>query len=215
MKAIKYLLLGSLIFLCLLTVSSAQAQRKAFAGKITYEPVHDDRSEIDGMRIPTRVEFVALGTKVRYTEHVDGASRTVISNYETRQQHVLFDFLGQKIALVAPLIDPSEVNPPIIGDEGNVPQDALPIAGYPGKSIQIDDQTVIYSDRFLLRDPSLPGVPGLPLEYTIPKTNARFRAVSISNEIPNDSHFVIPPDYTVVTPEEMQRMFSTSPSEDQ
>jgi hypothetical protein len=215
MKAIKYLLLGSLVFSGVFAVSIAHAQRKAFAGSVTYEPVHDDRSEVDGMRIPTRVEFIALGTKVRYTEHVDGASRTVISNYETRQQHVLFDFLGQKIALVAPLIDPSEVNPPIIGEEGNLPLDALPIAGYEGKSIRIDDQTVIYSDRFLLRDPSLPAVPGLPLEYTIPKTNARFRAVSISNEIPTDTHFVIPPDYTVVTPEEMQRMFSTSPTEDQ
>lgn len=215
MTAFNSLLICTVFFAGLFIQTPIHAQRKAFAGSVTYEPISDDRSEMDGLRVPTRIEFIALGTKVRYTEHVEGVSRTVISNYETRQQHVLFDLFGQKLALVAPLIDPSEVHPPVIGEEGQLPHDALPVAGYPGKTIVIDGQTVVFSDRYLLRDPSLPAVPGLPLEYTIPKTNVRLRATSISEDIPSDTHFLIPPDYTVVTPEEMQQMFSTSPLDDQ
>lgn len=205
MKKLNYLFIFGLLLSC---VFASHAQ-DAFSGTVIYHPVSDDRAESDVLGGPEVIVLTTLGDLSRWEESVNGKTRVVITDLEAGTQHVLFELLGERIALITP---EEEMKRILQRTGAESPQaDALPIAGYPCKQSTQQGQTVIYTEAFRLSHPNLPFCAGMPLAFTLPtgRGNIRYQAVEVSEEEVDPARFVIPADYLVLNSDQLRALFSS------
>lgn len=196
-------------FLILLTAGMSeglQAQRP-FVGTITYAAIDDDRPETDLPTVPDTIRAVFQGDRYRYDEITTKGIRTVLTDTENSEQYILFNLLGQYIALISPPEALEETLRKRNRPFENHPQTALPIAGMTAASMTHDGQTLLFAVGFDAVHPNLPTAPGPVLEFTYPKSNVRFRAIEVNEGFVEKSAFAIPEKYKKLTTEELQLMF--------
>lgn len=181
--------------------------QRAFTGTITYVATDDDRPETDVLAVPDTIRAVFQGDRYRYDEITSKGIRSVLTNVENAEQYILFNLLGQFIALISPPEALEETlrnrNRPF----ENHPQSALPIAGITAASIVHDGRTILFATGFDGVHPNLPTAPGPILEFTYPKSNVRFRAIEVNEGFVDKTAFIIPEKYKKLTTEELQMMF--------
>lgn len=202
-RAVRWI--GTAVF-ALSAVFCASAQESTFRGSITYLPVSDDRPESDVTKVPESILVYGGDAGFRYEERLSGTSRVIITNSVQSEQHIMFEMLGQKLALVAPVVTASA--PVSALDESSV--EALPINGYKAISVQVGRDRVICSPEHSFNHPNLPQVQGLVLEFTHAASGVRFRATEINEGQPERRLFTVPSDYNIVTAEELQSVFGMS-----
>ncbi len=188
-------------------MSEVMLAQRPFVGTITYVTVDDDRPETDMPAVPDTIRAVFQGDRYRYDEITSKGIRTVLTNVEHAEQYILFNLLGQYIALISPPEALEETlrnrNRPF----ANHPQAAMPIAGYTAATIVEGGDALLFASGFDGVHPNLPAAPGPILEFTYPKSKVRFRAIEVNEGYVEKSAFIIPDKYKKLTTEELQMMF--------
>ena len=205
MKRFSYLFFFGLFF----ASAFASLAQDAFTGTVVYRPLTDDRAESDVLGGPEEIVLTTMGALSRWEESVNGKTRVVITDLEAGTQHVLFELLGERIALITPkeemkrMLQRSGAESPTL--------DALPIAGYTCKQSTQQGQTVVYTEAFQLSHPNLPVCGGMPLAFTMPtgRGNIRYQAVKVAEGEADPASFVIPGDYLVLNSDQLRALFSS------
>lgn len=181
--------------------------QRAFTGTITYVATDDDRPETDVPAVPDTIRAVFSGERFRYDEITLKGMRTVLTNTQKIEQYILFNLLGQNIALISP---PDALEEALLHRNrpyGEEPQTAMPIAGMSAATFVHQGQSVVFASGFGGAHPNLPVAPGPVLEFTYPNSNVRFRAVHIDQATLPEATFEVPQNYKKLTTEELQMMF--------
>jgi hypothetical protein len=217
----------SLFVLCLLSLMSvfSYAQKVINEGKVVYKITYPEM-ELDNQTaamLPSESVVFFKNTKSRTDVSMGmGMTTSTIIDSKTDSHIALFDMMGNKSAVIT---TPEEVqkhrdsqkNSKVIQTE-----EKKEIAGYDCKKIVLsnNDTTrmeMFYTDKINPKAKLMPearNIEGFPLEYIMEQNGMKMKmtAMSVTEEKVSDDQFVIPPDYTVKTMEEMMKMFK-SPSE--
>jgi hypothetical protein len=215
----------SILVLCLISLTSAYSygQKIITEGKVVYKITYPEM-ELDNQTaamLPSESVVFFKNTKSRTNVSMGmGMTTSTITDSKTNSNIALFDMMGNKSAVVTPAEEvkkwDTQKNTKVI-QTGEKKE----IAGYDCKKIVIsnNDTTTMemfYTDKISPKAKLIPearSVEGFPLEYIIEQNGMKMKmtAMSVTEEKVADDQFVIPPDYTVKTTEEMMKMFSSPP----
>lgn len=191
--------LMSLAFACI--TLSAAAQAELFIGTVVYTSTNDDRGYIEPP-LPDEVIIHSMPGFHRYEEAIGADRRVVIYDLAKGEQYTLMTLLGERIAIRAAFEAPLAVS-----SLDAVGTDALPICGWPAVSVNLNNQSVVFTPRLISNHPNLPHCGGLVLEFTYPKSSLRLRAATVNPAAPDAALFAIPAGYTLITAEELLEVF--------
>lgn len=195
--------------------------QKDFEGKlsfsINYLDLPEDMKMMESM-LPKEMLFYVKGSKARMEQAaVMGSQTVVIMDTKTDVSIVLMDFLGQKMAIEPTAEELKESKSKSERIEIKLSDETKTIAGFECKKVTMVDPetktpvTVWFTDAIQNGMSQLPGVPGMPLEYTVDQEGMRMRitATEISKEKVSDELFKVPAGYEKMTSEELQKKFQT------
>jgi GLPGLI family protein len=214
-------LFSVLSIFALTTVAQKNSKSDAsFEGTITYNVVPD--GEIDAnvkAQLPTEVIMSFKGPKSSMVQKTSMGNITVIGNSETKEQTVLFDMMGQKMAIKSTKEETEKAISEYPEAKVNVTTETKKIAGYNCKKVEVttnDKVTNIYvTDDIKVANVNwqspYKNVTGIMLEYS-QKTGQEqeisltFTAKEVKKGKVKDDVFAIPSDYKEMTMAEFKKM---------
>ncbi|HBF87639.1 MAG TPA: hypothetical protein DDX39_03265 [Bacteroidales bacterium] len=211
--------LSLIIALTLLSFSSiAQKAAKPFEGTITYTiGVEGELDEMTKAQMPTEMKQIIKGAKVRTEQAAAMATTVILSDSETKASTVLFDMMGQKMAIQQSKEDTEKAMAEIPEMNVEFTSETKVIAGYTCKKAIVKNETetieVFYNDELLV-DENLNSytvfnkIKGILFEYA--KSNEgitmKFAIKEVKKGKVSDSLFEIPEGYQIMTAEQFQSL---------
>ncbi len=211
--------------LSILTIT-ATAQKKSkevetFEGTITYNVIPN--GDIDAntkAQLPTEVVTSYKGNQSCTVQKTSMGSITVIANSESKEQIVLFDMMGQKMAIKSSKEETEKALKEYPEAKINVTTETKQIAGYKCKKVEVtlnDKVSNVYvADDIKVSNANwqspYKNISGVMLEYS--QTTGQDQDISLTytakevkkGKVKNDI-FSIPSDYKQMTMDEFQKMF--------
>lgn len=207
-----------------LSASSVIAQKgKDFEGKIVYE-LSFPGLEIDAnsaAMLPKESTVYIKGGKSRTEMSMGmGMTNTTITDSKTKTATVLYDMMGNKMAIKMTEAEMKENKPkaePTVTELNETKE----IAGYKCKKAEIKlndaENTVMYvyytpeigNKDMNWGQNTLKGINGFPMEFETKQQGMTMKFVvkTVTKEPVADAKFVIPTDYKETTKEDLQKMF--------
>lgn len=220
MKLSKLLFLLSVI---LLITNNLNAQKKSsdFVGSISYSVT--TQGEVDAQvaaQLPTEIIMYYNGAKTRIEQKTSMGSAIIISNAETKEQVVLIDMMGQKMALKSTKEETESSIAEIPKAEVVVGTETKTIAGYNCKKADFTQDgktsTIWTTDDIKLSNVNwqtpYKDVNGVMLEYS-QKTGQDgeitmlITAKEVKKEKVKDAMFTVPTGYQEMSMTEFKKMF--------
>ena len=220
MKYIKIILVV-VISITAITGYSQKSKSKAFQGHIFYSVT--PQGDIDpsvSAQLPTEVQTYYKGSKTRMEQKTPMGSAIIIGDFETKEQVVLIDMMGQKMALKSTKEETEKAQSEIPAGTFTVGTETKQIAGYNCKSAEFtqDGKTVTL---FITEDLDIPNsnwqtqykdVKGVMLEYTqVAGEDGEIKmlisAKEVKQEKVKDTMFTIPAGYQEMSMAEFKKMF--------
>jgi GLPGLI family protein len=216
------------ILVSVLAISNASAQKKAknnsdFEGKIVYD-LSFPGLEIDASQaamLPKEsVVYIKQGKSRTEMSMGMGMSTTVLSDSKSKTATLLYDMMGNKMAMKTTEEDKKkekEQPEPTV----TLSDETKDIAGYKCKKAEVKLNDAENTSMIVYYSPEIGGkdlnwhqgpmkvVDGVPMEYEMKQQGLtmRFSAKSVSKENVDDVKFTVPADYKPTTQEEMKQMF--------
>lgn len=214
MKKISVLLL----FIAFAIISKAQN----FEGIITYKVTVDIKdsatlAQTQG-QIPTEMKQFVKGTKVKVEQITPAMSTSVISDIKTKESIIMMDMFGTKTAFKQTKEEFEKQQSQTSESEVEFTNETKEIAGYKCKKAIIKSEgqaiEVFYSDEVKMDEDvyffnTFSKIKGLLFEYSIvsEQSSLKFEISEFKQTQVDDSVFVIPSEYKVMTMEELQKSF--------
>ena len=215
MKKISILLL----FIAFAIVSKAQN----FEGIITYKVTVDIKDSatlaMSQGQIPSEMKQFVKGTKVKVEQITSAMSTSVISDIKTKESIIMMDMFGTKTAFKQTKEEFEKQQNDSSKSEVEFTNETKEIAGYKCKKAIIKMEgnhsaEVFYSDEINIDKEvyffnTFNQIKGLLFEYSIvsEQSTIKFEISEIKQTQVDDSVFVIPSEYKVMTMEELQKSF--------
>lgn len=207
-----------------LSATATIAQKgKEFEGKVVYE-LSFPGLEIDAnnaaMLPKESTVYMKKGKSRTEMSMGMGMSNITITDSKTKTATVLYDMMGNKMAIKMTEED-MKANEPKTEPTVTLMNDTKEIAGYKCKKaeIKLNDAentvtTVYYAPELGNRDmnwqkSTMKGIDGFPMEFETRQQGMTMKFVvkSVSKEDVADSKFSIPSDYKETSKEDLQKMF--------
>ena len=212
-RTLKLFAVLSIAILC-----SINAISQSFEGVVTYSITYlDVPAEIEGMEsmLPSETIKYIDGQRIRIEQTMLMGTQVVISDFAANTSIVLMDILGNKIAMVVPEEEMENEAQATTSIEINYFKDSKTIAGYKCKKAVITGDgfetpaIVYYTTKIPYTEDQFKGLKGLPLEMTVNSEGMQMvlSATSVQKKEVEESMFVIPDDYSIMTSEELQELF--------
>jgi GLPGLI family protein len=197
-------------FLILSLIVSAQ---DGFEGEIDFMIKYANLpAEMAGMESMLPVEM-----KMQLTEQKSPitGSQIVIADMEANYMVTLMDILGNKIAMTSPMGNMEEMKAESAKIEIEYINETKTIAGYKCKKALIrteglvEPMTIYYTSEFSGGTEQFGTLDGFALEYSVVAEGVEmiFVATRVEKKKIDDSIFVAPTEYKVVTQQELQNMY--------
>ncbi len=202
---------------------NAQKKDASFEGTITYSI--STQGELDAQskaQMPSEVVWTFKGPKSSMLMKTAFGNINIIANLETKEQVVLYDMMGQKMAIKSSKEETEEALKDIPQVKVNVTNETKKIVGYNCKKIEISDGKYT-SNVYVTNDIVIPNanwntqykdIDGILLEYTQKATPEGdglilFTAKEVKKTKIKDSAFEIPAEYQQMTMTDFKKMFGS------
>lgn len=209
------------------TNTFSQKKSSSFVGTITYTVT--PQGEIDPAvtaQLPTEIIMYYSGPKTRIEQKSAMGSVTIISNYDTKEQLILMDIMGQKYAIKSGKEETEATIAQTPKAEVTIGTETKTVAGYNCKKadfVQDGKTYTIWITEDLKIDNAnwqtpYKDVNGVMLEYTQATgqdgdINLMFSAKEVSKGKVKDSMFTAPSGYQEMTIQEFKKMFGGASGE--
>ncbi len=218
-----------LLSLILLVSTNLNAQKKSsdFVGSITYSVT--TQGEVDAQvaaQLPTEIIMYYNGAKTRIEQKTSMGSAIIISNAETKEQVVLIDMMGQKMALKSTKEETESSIAAIAKAEVVIGTETKTIAGYNCKKADFTQDgkksTIWITDEINLKNANwqtpYKDINGVMLEYTQisgqdGEINMLITAKEVKKEKVKDSMFTVPTGYQEMSMTEFKKMMGSGGGE--
>ncbi len=219
----KKLFLFSLLSVFMLSLN-AQKDKKAagFEGTITYTVTTEGQIDPNAMaQMPTEVVWTFKGPKSSMLVKTGFGNITIIANADTKEQVVLYDAMGQKMAIKSTKEETEKSISEIPEAKVTETTETKKVLNYNCKKIEMEDDKGNKSTIFVTNDLDVPNanwntqyksIKGLMLEYSQKATadsDAKliFTAKEVKKGKIKDAAFEIPADFKQMTMNEFKQMF--------
>ena len=214
------LLIASLLSLCFIGLN-AQKKDLGFEGTITYSvTVEGDVDLTTKSQMPSEVIISYKAPKSSMVMKTAYGNITVIGNSESKEQVVLYDLMGQKIAIKSSKEETEASLKEIPELTVTVTNETKKIAGYTCTKVNLTDGNTTTS-AYVTKEIVIPNanwnsqfknVEGVLMEYSQKAKNDTdaiivFSAKEVKKAKIKDAVFEIPPDYKQMTMTEFKQMF--------
>jgi GLPGLI family protein len=219
MRLINYLFV---FVIAIMTIQvSAQKASKPFEGHIFYSVT--PQGEVDASvsaQLPTEVLMYFKGSKIRMEQKTPMGSAIIIGDFSTKEQVVLIDMMGQKMALKSTKEETEKAQAEIPQGTLAMGTETKQIAGFNCKKGDFtqDGKT---ASVFITEELDIPNsnwqtqfkdVPGVMLEYTqIAGQEGEIKMLITAKEVKKekvkDAMFTIPTGYQEMSMAEFKKMF--------
>ncbi len=216
----KKVLLISLLSICIISLK-AQKKEATFEGTITYAvTVEGDVDPTTKSQMPSEVSITYKSPKSSMLMKTAFGNITIIGNSESKEQVILYDMMGQKMAIKSNKEETEASLKEIPEMTVNVTNETKKIAGYNCTKVELSDgKTTMIA--YITKDIQIPNanwnsqyknVDGVLMEYTQKAntdTDAKivFTAKEVKKAKVKDNTFEIPSDFKQMTMTEFKQMF--------
>ncbi len=205
--------LALLLFITALTWQNEKLSAQTpFIGEVTWAIDHELSDASAVQRAAERIQLQSDGSRTRWTEHLALGSRTVITDLSKREEYVLIEFLGEKLAIITPR-DKVIASPELTGSTREHKEKQF---GYQCAELLNGDNTYLYIPKLQVNHSILPAPGGLPVLFAmkLPTGTVYYRATSLEEKNVASSAFALPEEYRKITTRELQLLFSNVNSEE-
>jgi hypothetical protein len=199
----------------------AQKKDATFEGTITYSvSVQGDLDPQVKAGMPSEVVYTFKGPKVHTLMKTAYGNVSTITNSETKEQVVLYDMMGQKMALTSTKEETEQAIKDLPSMKINITNETKKILNYNCKKIEVSDgKATLYvyvTDEINIPNPNwntqFKDINGVMLEYSqkaSPDADAliTFTAKEVKKSKVKDNIFDIPTDYKKMSMSEFKQMF--------
>lgn len=211
---------------CCLNMSDLMAQKKkAFTGTVKFSIKYEgDIDPQESAKAPTETSYLIAGNNTKVTNDLGGAFRHDITVGDSGKRIILFDFPGQKMAVVVTKEENEEAQKAFKFDivDGNETKE---ICGFVCKrydvtitNIEEDKETklIVYTSDAIGLDEKIntdiPGLKGYPLYQEVKGETKKtiYEAVEVAKKKLSPAEFMIPEGYQVMTLDEFQQLLESS-----
>lgn len=218
--SMKKLFVLSLLSLCLINLN-AQKKDAPFEGTITYSiTTQGDLDAQTKAQMPSEVIWTFKGSKSSMLMKTAFGNINIIADSETKEQVVLYDMMGQKMAIKSSKEETEAGLNDLPEMKVNVTNETKKIIGYNCKKVEISDGkntlNVFVTDEIQVPNANwntqYKNINGVLMEYS-QKANPDgdglilFTAKEVKKSKIKDSAFEIPADYTKMSMTEFKKMF--------
>jgi GLPGLI family protein len=218
----KNLFLFSLLSIFVLSLNAQKGKDNgAFEGTITYSVTTEGEFDANTKaQLPTEVVWTFKGPKTSMLMKTGFGNITILANAESKEQVVLYDMMGQKMAIKSTKEETEKSLSEIPDAKVTETTETKKILNYNCKKVQISDDKssmdVYVTDEIQVPNANwntqYKNVKGLMLEYSqkgSPDSDAKmiFTAKEVKKGKVKDSVFDIPTDYKQMSMSEFKQMF--------
>ncbi|NMD01617.1 MAG: DUF4412 domain-containing protein [Bacteroidales bacterium] len=218
----KNLFLFSLLSIFVLSLNAQKGKDNgAFEGTITYSVTTEGEFDANTKaQLPTEVVWTFKGPKTSMLMKTGFGNITILANAESKEQVVLYDMMGQKMAIKSTKEETEKSLSEIPDAKVTETTETKKILNYNCKKVQISDDKnsmdVYVTDEIQVPNANwntqYKNVKGLMLEYSqkgSPDSDAKmiFTAKEVKKGKIKDTVFDIPTDYKQMTMSEFKQMF--------
>lgn len=201
------------------TITLAQ-KGKPFEGTITYDISYPGSTmDAGGGQLPTSVIITIKGEKQRMEQLGGMATVTAISDSKTKNQLILIDAMGNKMAYRVAGKETDSALAATTPAKIKMVDETKDIAGYKCKKAEVtyDDNAAIYyyTEDIIVDNPNWSGpfreIKGVLMEYeqTQNGLKMKFTAKTVKAEKIKDTKFMMPTDYKELTKEELKQLMGS------
>jgi len=213
-------LILTMVILTAITFSLAAQKGKssAFEGSISYNIEY--LTELDAAtkaQAPSEIIQFYKGNKVRIEQITPMGKVVVIADSDSKEQIVLLDLMGQKMALKTSKEETLEAMSDMTKPTINETSETKKIAGYTCKKIEVvfesSTETFWTTEEIEVNDPNWnqpwSNIKGLLMEYSQTQNDITSKIVAkeVKKSKVKDNMFAIPSDYQVMSMQEFRSMF--------
>ncbi|MFH2094584.1 MAG: DUF4412 domain-containing protein [Bacteroidota bacterium] len=206
-----------ILLICIYSASFAQ---NTFEGSITFKISTEGRdlTSQEKAQMPSEQILQFKGPKSRIDINTPMGSVVTISDADTKENIVLFDMMGQQLAVKSTKEENEKALADMPKPEVNDLGESKEIAGYSCKKYEIKSEnsvmTAYITDAIDATDPQLSNVEGLKgviLEYSVLASEDDeliliYTATEVKKAKLKKTLFVVPSGYQELTPEEFRNM---------
>lgn len=218
----KKLFLFSLLSIFVLSLNAQKGKdNAAFEGAITYSVTTEGEFDANTKaQLPTEVVWTFKGPKTSMLMKTGFGNITILANADSKEQVVLYDMMGQKMAIKSTKEETEKSLSEIPDAKVTETTETKKILNYNCKKVQISDDKnsmdVYVTDEIQVPNANwntqYKNVKGLMLEYSqkgSPDSDAKmiFTAKEVKKGKIKDTVFDIPTDYKQMTMSEFKQMF--------
>ncbi len=218
----KKLFLFSLLSIFVLSLNAQKGKdNAAFEGTITYSVTTEGEFDANTKaQLPTEVVWTFKGPKTSMLMKTGFGNITILANADSKEQVVLYDMMGQKMAIKSTKEETEKSLSEIPDAKVTETTETKKILNYNCKKVQISDDKnsmdVYVTDEIQVPNANwntqYKNVKGLMLEYSqkgSPDSDAKmiFTAKEVKKGKIKDTVFDIPTDYKQMTMSEFKQMF--------
>jgi len=218
----KKLFLFSLLSIFVLSLNAQKGKdNAAFEGTITYSVTTEGEFDANTKaQLPTEVVWTFKGPKTSMLMKTGFGNITILANADSKEQVVLYDMMGQKMAIKSTKEETEKSLSEIPDAKVTETTETKKILNYNCKKVQISDDKnsmdVYVTDEIQVPNANwntqYKNVKGLMLEYSQkgrPDSDAKiiFTAKEVKKGKIKDTVFDIPTDYKQMTMSEFKQMF--------
>jgi len=219
----KKLFLFSVLSVIVLTLNAQKAKNDAgFEGTITYAVTTEGEFDANTKaQLPTEVVWTFKGPKSSMLMKTGFGNITIIANADSKEQVVLYDMMGQKMAIKSTKEETEKALAEIPETKVTETTETKKILNYNCKKVQVSDDKNNTMDVFVTDEIQVPNanwntqyknIKGLMLEYSQkgnPDSDAKmiFTAKEVKKSKVKDAVFEIPSDFKQMSMTEFKQMF--------
>lgn len=222
----KKLFLFSLLSIIMLSLNAQKDKKNAgFEGTVTYSVATEGQIEPNVMaQMPTEVVWTFKSPQSSMLMKTGFGNITIIANVDTKEQVVLYDMMGQKMAIKSTKEETEKSISEIPEAKITETTETKKILNYNCKKVEMEDDKGNKSTIFVTEDLNVPNanwntqyksIKGFMMEYSQKATadsDAKlvFTAKEVKKGKIKDSVFDIPSDYKQMSMNEFKQMFGGS-----
>jgi len=219
----KKLFLFSVLSILVLSLTAQKGKNNSgFEGTITYSVTTEGEFDVNTKaQLPTEVVWTFKGPKSSMLMKTGFGNITILANADSKEQVVLYDMMGQKMAIKSTKEETEKALAEIPETKVIETTETKKILNYNCKKVQISDDKNNVMDVYITDEIQVPNanwntqyknVKGLMLEYSQkgnPDSDAKmiFTAKEIKKSKVKDVVFEIPSDYKQMSMTEFKQMF--------
>ena len=221
MKVINFVLVIGILLTTYQGFSQKKKKTKPFEGSISYTVT--PQGEIDASvsaQLPTEVKMYFKGTKTRMEQKTPMGSAIIIGDYTTKEQVVLIDMMGQKMALKSTKEETEKAQNEIPKGTVVAGTETKQIAGYNGKSYEFTQDGKTFT-VYIAEGLDIPNsnwqtqfkdISGVLLEYVqVTGEDGEIKMLITAKEVKKekvkDTMFTVPTGYQEMSMAEFKKMF--------